>query len=286
MRLIKRGDRFAKFELDGGVKVWALHDGYVDMPKTRLCQAGNRTLDTAEFPKVIPLHDEMLRLSVNCFLVSSGGDDLLIDTGASDSWHPTMGKLPEAFREAEIDSGTVTSVAFTHTHIDHINGLILPGGESAFPSLKRVLVPAAEMKMFKEEVTLERYRKQGEGAGPKFLRYFPIVQSVTDGAAIGLGIEAVAAHGHEIGHTAYKIVSGADTLLVWGDVVHVPAIQFERPELTWEFDADQDMARATRLAMFSLASRPRSFVAGAHLAFPGLGRVSQREGKHRFEPIA
>jgi hypothetical protein len=34
-------------------------------------------------------------------------------------------------------------------------------------------------------------------------------------------------------------------MLIWGDTVHVPSIQFARPELTWELDANQNQARTS-----------------------------------------
>jgi glyoxylase-like metal-dependent hydrolase (beta-lactamase superfamily II) len=39
------------------------------------------------------------------------------------------------------------------------------------------------------------------------------------------GIRAVPAPGHTPGHTAYSVESGGQKLLVWGDIVHVAAIQ-------------------------------------------------------------
>jgi glyoxylase-like metal-dependent hydrolase (beta-lactamase superfamily II) len=96
-----------------------------------------------------------------------------------------------------------------------------------------------------------------------------------DGFKLSASVTAVEAHGHEIGHTAFEVSSAGDTLLIWGDIVHVPSIQFARPELTWEFDADQEQARRTRQRMLRRAVQPNVFVSGAHLDFPGVGIVTE-----------
>jgi glyoxylase-like metal-dependent hydrolase (beta-lactamase superfamily II) len=73
--------------------------------------------------------------------------------------------------------------------------------------------------------------------------------------------------------------------VVWGDIVHVPSLQFDRPEIAWEFDADQDQARASRLRIMALAADNRDYVAGAHLDSPGVGRVSRFGNSFRFDPL-
>ena len=70
-----------------------------------------------------------------------------------------------------------------------------------------------------------------------------------------------------------------------GDIVHVPSLQFERPDIAWEFDADQEQARASRLRIMALAADNMDYVAGAHLDSPGVGRVSRVGDSFRFDPL-
>jgi glyoxylase-like metal-dependent hydrolase (beta-lactamase superfamily II) len=93
------------------------------------------------------------------------------------------------------------------------------------------------------------------------------------------------AHGHEVGHTGFEVSSKGETLLVWGDIVHVPSIQFARPELSWEFDADQNEARATRKKLLDRAAQANAAIAGAHLDFPGTGIVSGGGGTFHFKSL-
>jgi glyoxylase-like metal-dependent hydrolase (beta-lactamase superfamily II) len=99
-------------------------------------------------------------------------------------------------------------------------------------------------------------------------------------------VTAVHAHGHAAGHTAFQVSSDVgDTILIWGDIVHVPSIQFARPELTWEYDANQAEARSTRQRFLERAVQPGLYVAGAHLPFPGLGTVTRHGEAFHFNPL-
>jgi glyoxylase-like metal-dependent hydrolase (beta-lactamase superfamily II) len=263
------GDNHVSYRL-GALTFTALRDGYVDMPPIRLRQPGDKPFGD-DLPPQVRLVDGSLRLSVNAFALDDGADVTLIDTGASNAWHPTMGLLPLALRNAGIAVDRVRTVAFTHTHLDHIHGLILPDGDDAFPRLSRLLVPRQELAMFRAEARLQRFHERAE--------------AFEAGQRIGAGVEAIAAYGHEVGHTCFRVTSEGETVLVWGDIVHVPSIQFERPEIAWEFDDDQEQARASRLRIMALAADETCCVAGAHLDFPGVGRIGRSGAGFQFAPL-
>ena len=269
MERVTFGDHHVSYKI-GDLTITSLRDGYVDMPITRLRKPGDRMFGT-DLPPQIPLFDGALRLSVNAFALDDGTEVTLIDTGASNAWHPSMGFLPEALREAHIAAHRVRTVAFTHTHLDHIHGLILPNGQDAFPDLSRLLVPKQELNLFRAEKRLERFRRRAEPMDAE--------------TVFTANVEAISAPGHEIGHTCFRVTSGGETILVWGDIVHVQSLQFDRPEVTWEFDADQEQARASRLRLMALAADNVYYVAGAHLDSPGVGRICRSENGFRFDPL-
>jgi len=269
MKRIASGANYVRYAV-GGLTVIALRDGYVDMPPSRLRQPGDRSFG-ANLPAEIELVDGKLRLSVNAFLIIDGDQHILIDTGAGNAWLPTMGSLLRSLDEAGVARDRIETVALTHTHEDHVHGLVAADGSDAFPNLRRLFVPKEEIAMFDGIDRMARYRQ----------RRLPIM----DGFKLSANVTAVQAHGHEVGHTAYEVSSRGNALLIWGDVIHVPSIQFTRPELTWEFDADQDEARKTRQWMLRRANQPNFFVAGAHLDFPGVGAVAERGEAFCFTPL-
>jgi glyoxylase-like metal-dependent hydrolase (beta-lactamase superfamily II) len=267
MERVSSGKLHTTYRL-GGLTVTSLRDGYVDMPVTRLRQPGDKVFDDP--PPQVPLFDGQLRLSVNAFAIDDGADVMLIDAGASNAWHGTMGRLPEALAEAGIAVSRIRTVAFTHTHIDHINGLVLPDGQDGFPAMSRLLVPRRELDMFRGEARLARFHERAE----------PF-----DAGRLSAHIDAIAAYGHEIGHSCFRVASEGESLVVWGDIVHVPSLQFARPEIAWEFDADQEQARMSRQKIMALAADGGCLIAGAHLDSPGVGRISRAGDGFSFEPL-
>ena len=134
MKRIESGPNFARYAI-GALTIVALRDGYVDMPPSRLRQEDNRPFE-ANMPAQVALVDGRLRLSVNAFLVVDQGQYTLIDTGAANAWEPTMGLLLGALDEARVARADIQTVAFTHTHTDHVGGLVAADGSDAFPKLK------------------------------------------------------------------------------------------------------------------------------------------------------
>lgn len=269
MKKLDSGSNYARYEI-GELRVVALRDGYVDMPPSRLRQAGDRPFGT-DLPEQVKLVDGKLRLSVNAFLIMDGDQRILIDAGAANAWEPTMGSLLEALEEAGVERGDIRTVAFTHTHEDHINGIVAADGSDAFPNLDRLFVPREEVPLFDSEQRLARFRQ--------------FRSPLEAGFKLSPSVTAVQAHGHEVGHTAFEVSSAGETLIIWGDIVHVPSIQFTRPELTWEYDANQTEACSTRERLMRRASQPNCFVAGAHLEFPGVGTVVEAESGFCYRPL-
>ncbi|NJP92586.1 MBL fold metallo-hydrolase [Nonomuraea sp. FMUSA5-5] len=268
MRLISSGRHHATFAF-GELRVTSLRDGYIDMPPTRLRGEDGRPL--AELPAAVPLAGDNLRLSVNAFFVTDGTRSVLIDTGASDAWHdPTMGLIYDALDEAGIDRAQVTDVAITHRHEDHVSGLVMPGGAEAFTELERVWIGAGDASVFTGRLAPIRDR----------------VVPVTENVAINDWTTAIPTPGHTPGHTVYDVRSGTGHLLVWGDTVHVPTLQFDQPNVSWELDGDQSQARAARAALLDRLTRPHHFVAGAHLDSPGIARVTPSGQGYALEYLA
>jgi glyoxylase-like metal-dependent hydrolase (beta-lactamase superfamily II) len=269
VKKIESGRGFARFAL-GDLTVVALRDGYVDMPTSRLRQDGDCTFGPS-LPQQVELVNGKLRLSVNAFLVIDTDQHILIDTGTADTWEPSMGFLLEALKEAGVPREKVETVALTHTHEDHAHGLVAADETDAFQNLKRLFVPKEEIPMFDTIERLARFRQRRE--------------PIKGGFKLSDKVSAVEAHGHEVGHTAYEVSSAGETLLIWGDIIHVQSIQFDRPELTWEYDAHQAQARATRQSVLDRVARPNYYVAGAHLASPGIGTVTRQGEGYRYTPL-
>jgi glyoxylase-like metal-dependent hydrolase (beta-lactamase superfamily II) len=247
----------------GGSRICALSDGYIEMPADLLRDPQNN-------PVLQAAQAGTLRLSVNCFaLTGSGVESVLIDSGGG-GWAPTVGRLEQTMAEAMIDPASITVVALTHTHQDHVDGLLTPDGRVLFPNLKTIVVPDAAVDSFCAEPHLAQFRS--------------LVKPVLNGDQVAGRLRAVALPGHAPGHTGYAFDTGEDRFLFFGDIVHVPTLQFDNPALSWGYDDHQPTARATRLKVFHDAAEAGTWIAGAHLGWPGIGRVVRKGEAYDYEP--
>jgi glyoxylase-like metal-dependent hydrolase (beta-lactamase superfamily II) len=110
------------------------------------------------------------------------------------------------------------------------------------------------------------------------------MRTLSSGEAVP-GISIVPEPGHTPGHSGWMLTSGSDTLLVWGDIVHLPGLQFADPRIGLVFDSDADQAFQTRKRIFDMAATDRILVAGMHLDFPPIGHVQRMGQTYAFAPL-
>lgn len=249
----------------GGWRVWSLSDGYLDMSADLLRDAQDNPVPQAG-------QAGTLRLSVNCFAVAGPDTDaLFIDSGGG-GWARTVGRLEQSIAEAGIDRTSVSVLALTHTHQDHVHGLLTPDGRVLFPNLKEIIIPEAAVDGFLAET--------------KLAQFCPLLKPVRNGDRVAGRLKAVALPGHAPGHTGYAFDTDEDSFLFFGDIVHVPTLQFGKPAFSWGYDDDQPTARTTRQRVLHDAAEAGTWIAGAHLGWPGIGRVVRRGEAYAYEPAA
>jgi glyoxylase-like metal-dependent hydrolase (beta-lactamase superfamily II) len=219
--------------------------------------------------------------SINAFLINTGRQLILVDSGAGTLYGDCCGHLISNLRAAGYDPKQVDQVLLTHLHADHVGG-IAPNGIMAFPNAT-IRVRRADLEYWTDakraEVAPQYLKPMFAGAVASLRPYLAANRVSTFDAQSEVlpGIVAIPAPGHTPGHTVYQIASRDRQFMVWGDIVHVAALQFPDPAITLIYDSDEDQAEAQRIALFKRVSDGRTLVAAAHIAFPGVGHVTQRE---------
>jgi glyoxylase-like metal-dependent hydrolase (beta-lactamase superfamily II) len=258
----------------GDITVTVLSDGYLDatLQVVRNLPPDSEDLIRRHGGQVPP------RISVNTFLVQSGGRTALIDTGSGDSMGPTLGQLPRGLAAVGVAPEAVDTILLTHMHPDHSNGLSDAAGRRLFPNAEVVLHENEIPHWFDDAamaraIESQRIRYFGQ-ARQQIAPYRDRVREFRSGEVFP-GVTAIPIPGHTPGHTAFLIASGKESLLVWGDTVHIPELQVPRPETTMMFDTDPDAAAKSRVRVFDMVVTENLPVAGMHLHFPGFARMTK-----------
>jgi len=271
----------------GDFEVTALFDGALGLEPTKLL---TRTTP-AQVKQLLgrSFEQEPLPTSVNAYLVNTGEKLVLVDTGTGKFFGPELGGLVANLKAAGYQPEQVDEIYITHMHADHLGGLV-DGDKAAFPN--------AVVRLDKHDTGYWLNAANAEKA-PKDLKDFFKMASASmqpyisagrfkpfDGdTALVAGVRAVAARGHTPGHTVYMVESKGQRLALWGDLMHVAAVQFPNPDVTITFDSDPKAAAQQRKKAYADAARGGYLVGSAHLPFPGLGHL-RAEGKgYHFVPV-
>jgi glyoxylase-like metal-dependent hydrolase (beta-lactamase superfamily II) len=83
----------------------------------------------------------------------------------------------------------------------------------------------------------------------------------------------------------YAVESQGQKLVLWGDLMHVAAVQFPDPSVTIQFDTDSAAAMAACKKVFADAAERGYWVGGAHLSFPGTGHLRAAGSGYEFVPV-
>lgn len=110
------------------------------------------------------------------------------------------------------------------------------------------------------------------------------MQFIKDGQEVVPGIQAMAAAGHTVGHTAFMITSQGQTLCNAGDIAHHPIISVETPRKAFAYDTDGKLAVASRLRLFDMLSAQRIPLITYHFPWPGVGHIGKHGDAYRYFP--
>lgn len=266
----------------GDIRVTALSDGFVKGAEGIL-RGVDRDVAKATLSAA---HRSPAVVEVNAFVVESAGRRVLIDSGSGRHMGRNAGRLPAHLDAAGIDGASIDTVLLTHIHPDHVGGLIdVASGTARFPNAELVVHPA-DHAYWMDDAEMARAPEEGRslffGVPREQLRpYAGRLRLLAEGEVIP-GLRVMQAPGHTPGHVVCLLSSGPDTLMIWGDTVHVPEVQTAFPDAGVVFDLDRAAAAATRRRVFDMVASDGIAVMGMHLGFPGLARLGRAGDGYRL----
>lgn len=221
--------------------------------------------------------EELLVLSLGCFVVRTGGQTVLVDSGIGPVESPFVkgGELPARLEASGVKPSDVDIVLLTHLHNDHIGWMVRD--ERPFFDASKVKVGKADWEHFVEKGDPADFARQSM----EVLAADGRIELIEGDSAIAPGITSLHAPGHTPGHMCVVVSSGTDRVLLLGDAVMCP-IQIEETEWQAMGDVDPDLARRTRESLSRELETDGGIAVGSH--FPGLrfGRVLTGQGKRYF----
>jgi len=266
----------------GDIVVSAINDGVFQASFDDLVtkdRAANESAHRSEFRLAPPW------LTINCFLIQTGDRTVLVDSGFAGKTDQ-VGRAAENLKAINVAPADVDTIVMTHMHPDHEAGLTDASGKPIFPKAELIL-HENELAFWKDDGAMARATPEGQGdfhlARAALGAYGDRVRTVkTD--EVAPGVRAFPTPGHTPGHTAWLVESNGEALLIWGDIVHFPGMQFAFPDTSVAYDIDPAAAAEARKKVLKFAAGEKLRVAGVHLDFPTFGHVVPNGAAYRFVP--
>lgn len=213
---------------------------------------GENDVDKERVDAMAP--DGKVPTSMNCFLVKTAEGYIMFDTGLPAS---KGGKVLERMAALKVSPADIRAVYVTHSHFDHIGGLLDDSGEAVFPNAY-VYFSAEELSFMSKDMSNTK-QQIAKAYGERLI-------SFEWGDILPDNVLPIAAKGHTPGHTAYRL----GNLFFVGDLMHGAAIQLLDPSINANYDANRTEAVATRNRILSYAASNSLTVLGAHIPLNGV----------------
>jgi glyoxylase-like metal-dependent hydrolase (beta-lactamase superfamily II) len=270
----------------GDFEVTALSDGSLGLPVIQML--ANSTPEKLKKALAYAYLKDPVETSVNAYLINTGAKLVLIDTGTGNYFGPTLGKLVANLKASGYQPEQVDEIYITHMHGDHIGGL-MDGDKPAFPNAT-VRAAQAEADYWLSQEHMDAVSKDEKDSYAKAMASInPYVatgkfKAFSGNIELVPGVRAIGAAGHTAGHTIYMVESNGQKLVLWGDLMHVAAVQFPDPSVVIKFDTDSKAAARERKKAYADAARNGYWVGSAHLSFPGIGHLRTNGSGYVFVP--
>ena len=254
----------------GKLKLATLHDAQFVIPNDgKTFGVGVDAKATTDMLRTAGAPTDRITLSVNALLVHMGHRVVLIDTGVGPKLH---GELLGSLHEAGVKPTAVTDVLITHSHGDHVGGLVDAEGHLTFPK--------ATIRMSSTEWEF----MQSKGSPDLVKAISKKVHTFEPGAQVIPGIKSVVLKGHTPGHSGYEISSGSEHLLDIGDLAHSSIISLAKPHWAVSFDTDASAAEAARGDTLKQLASDQELVFSPHFPFPGVGYIEAAGDGFTWKP--
>jgi glyoxylase-like metal-dependent hydrolase (beta-lactamase superfamily II) len=278
----------------GSMEITALSDGYMQLDGGAVFGLVPRVMWEPVVGAAAIDADHRIQLGLNCLVVRSGDDVLMLETGMGNKLAGSMrdkvfpgdhGHLMDGLAAAGLRPEEITAVANTHLHADHCGWNTLRAGDGWAPTFPnaRYLVQRGEYDACMRPNERTRATYFAENVEP--LRATGQLELIEGEMKVTDEITVIPTHGHTRDHASVVLKSGSESAVYIGDMVQHPA-QLERAPWVSSFDLYPLEAMETKKAVVGRAISEEQLVIAVHCEFPGLGRMTETaDGKRKWTPV-
>jgi glyoxylase-like metal-dependent hydrolase (beta-lactamase superfamily II) len=260
----------------GDIEIIVVSDGQAKMKGTDYFPAS--TPETWEQHKALLDHEGFYTFPFTCFVIRSGDNKVVIDTGLGPAKGDTFhgGDLLAELASAGVKPADIDTVFITHLHVDHVGSAALRDENKqlqiTFPNATYRWT-TAEQDYWAGELPPQQVARRDI-----FAAVAPRWEAAEAGASLAPGVNGYWMPGHTPGHAGVVVSSGTERAFILGDGVACPA-QFTEADWSGAGDVDPKLARDGQEALAREIEGSDVLVRGSH--FPGLqfGRIMRGEGK-------
>ncbi len=276
----------------GTIEVNVVSDGHITVPLAAGLIAGVSLSDVQVSLREAGLPTDSLTTTFAPVLFTNGSKTTLIDTGfgpdAAAEAGSTKGLLVGNMKANGIDPADIDVVVISHFHPDHVNGL-LSKDRLTFPNAT-IMVPEPEWQFWMD---IEEMNCAPQGRMSQlFQNNRRILDQVGErlsifkwGAEIVPGLEAIAAPGHSIGHTAFWLRSHGEQIFIQSDLTNQAALFVANPDWHSALDQFPDQTVQTRRRFYDMLAEKRIALQAFHHPFPGRCYLEKNGAGYRRIPI-
>jgi len=177
-----------------------------------------------------PDEDNRIRMNMNCVLVDTGSEKVLIETGIGDKWPAKFSSMygidrvrplaETVFARTGVSAEEVTIVVNTHLHFDHAGGNTKLDGEAravaTFPNA-RYFVSRAELEHAEQPTERDRASYLPDNWKPLLAAGQLEVKEADYEVVPGLTMETVAGHNRTM--QCWRLERGGATMFGFADLV-------------------------------------------------------------------
>ena len=188
--------------------------------------------------KYAAVNDKGIQTSVNAFLINTGNQLLMVDSGAASCFGTHLGSIYNNLKASGYQPTQVNGIFLTHLHPDHVCG-ISNNSVANYPNAT-LHISKTEYDYWLSPNTVKKLPKDKQAG---FLGTIEKIKAalgpyekakqvkVFSDKSLRFGdVEFKPSFGHTPGHYSFKLKADGQEVVFIGDIVHSHTLQFDAPK--------------------------------------------------------